>query len=447
MPGTATWDVGTITVPASTGTQAVTGLRGQPLAVFFYGTNWLTEDAAVTTTGVGMFRGMACPQWDSPSTIIQNAAFVIPPGDAYTALPKAITALDTSGGLTDLYTAELLSFDSNGFTLDWGPVASGGYKVVYVALMDTANVGAYEGLSTTLSLGWKAGASMLHGTWNGPVNFSAIQTQQFYGSAAYPGTGAGSSWFSAGLTNYVFPTSTSAQNLLTLSNDAPSTSIANDGNFTGPFLAPQNVLAYPSGGSFTDFVLNTNLGDTPATVVIWDDEDNKTGRVATPAASQGGTVTVSGLPFSPGLVIGYCISDEPPGLHNTGNDALSPRGAIGFSVATPDFQWSALVDGVSSRGAFQSFQRGFTDHVSGTSVHAGTVELTPDGFVLTTEEDDVTAQNWLWHAFGHPFVNRWIPQIFRSQITGARGRNATNFVLLEDGGRIVLEDGSGFLLL
>jgi hypothetical protein len=144
-----------------------------------------------------------------------------------------------------------------------------------------------------------------------------------------------------------------------------------------------------------------------------------------------------------------------------------------MSVVTPDFQWCATVDGKSSQGAFQSFQRGFADRVSGASVHAGTIELTDDGFVMTTEEDDLTPVSTVWHAFGHPQrVLKWIPQIYR-RILGTSAaplvtipvltQTATSsawalqfqvsattfsgFVLLENGDQIIIEDGTGFLLL
>ncbi len=155
---------------------------------------------------------------------------------------------------------------------------------------------------------------------------------------------------------------------------------------------------------------------------------------------------MSGLPFPPGLVLGYSLSDEPPG-----QSSGSARGAVGFSVITPDFQWSALVDGFD-RGAFQSFQRGMSDVVHNTSVHAGTVALTADGFVVTTEEDDVSPQPWNWHAFGHPTKSfLWTPHIYR--VVMFEGAAATvvlpvvGDILLENGNRIELEEGGGVLLL
>lgn len=409
-PPYATWKVGTITVPGSTGDTVITGLGGTPAAVFFFGTNWSTEDSAVTTTGTGIFRGMASPKWDDPGTIVQSAAFTGPAGDQHIMDNIAVIASTTAGTSTNLYGAFLASFDVDGFTLTWFTVATT-YKIVYVALMDVGEVGAFftSGGGANPALGWKAGAMMLHGAWSGPSIGGDDRTQEFYGSAAYPGTGGGSSWYGAGLTAFTFPTAAgSGQYDIGVYNNEPDVLIAHDGNFIGPFFSTQNVVAYPSGGSLTDFYVSTNTTDNSAMVTVWDDEDNQTGRL-TPGEATDDTATVSGLPFAPGLVIGYTISDEP-----TEQGSGSTRGAVGFSVATPDYQWCAIVDGGGTRGSFQSFQRGFADTVSGTTVHAGTIELTDDGFILTTEEDDVAANEWVWHAFGHPErIVMWVPHIYR----------------------------------
>lgn len=446
-PGDATWRVGTITVPSATGDVAVTGLGGTPLAVFFYGTNWLTEDTAVTTTGTGLFRGMAALKYDDPGTILQNSASLVPAGDAHhIANGHCMNQLDTSGGLSFLYTAIFDSFDADGFTVNFDLAASGGYKVVYVALMDVVNCGAYVGANTTLSLGWKAGASLLHGAWGGPDTGFGDRTQEYYGGGAYPGTSGGGSWFGAGHTNFSFPTSTGQQFNVLIQNDAPSTSVAQGGEFIGPSLTTGNVLAYPAGTGLEDFVM-TFTNNNGGMVVIWDDEASQTGRVSTPAVSTGGTVTVSGLPFEPGLVIGYTKSNDPGGQGSF--DGV--HGATGFSVATSDgFQWCAVVDGHGTRGSFQSFQRGFADTVEGTNAHAGTVVLTDDGFVMTTEEDDVSPSDWVWHAFGHPLRRvMWIPQFIRRIRESTGGATPPppppGLLLLEDDGRIELEDGSGFL--
>lgn len=447
MPtGDATWQVGTLTVPGATGSQSITGLGGTPKAVFFYGTNWLTEDTAVTTSGCGLFRGMAAPKWDAPGTLLQHAAAVLPAGDAHVAdTTYAIRMPDTSGVFSNyLYLASVTSLDSDGFTVNWSIVTAGGYKVVYVALMDVSDVGGYIGGSATLSLGWKAGASLLHGAFGAlPGVGGSDRTQEFYGGGAYPGTST-LGWYSAGLTAFTFPTSSGAQYNIGIHNNGPGVLVAHAGSFIGPFLTTQDITMLPTGGGLTNFALNFNDATNGGMLVVWEDEDNETGRL-TPATSQGATNTVSGLPFRPGLVIGYSISDEPQGQSTGG------RGAVGFSVVdSTGFQWTALVDGSGSYGAFQSFQRGVVDVVNGTSVHAGRIVLTADGFVVTTEEDDVSPSSWVWHAFGHPRrLTRWIPHIYRRVFDLGGGTGGVpptaGLILLEDDGKIILEEGDGFL--
>jgi len=451
MPtGDATWQVGVINVPGSTGSVAYTGLGGTPGAVFFYGSNWLTEDTAVTTSGTGLFRGMAALKYDDPGTIIQNACGVLPVSGGYLIDNHAVD-IRTPGALP-LYRADLTSFDADGFTLNW-LVAPGSYKVIYVALMDITNVGAGTTSAGSFndSLGWKAGAMLLHGNWGTLSATDTNRNQQFFGGAAYPGTVGGGSWFGAGLTAFSFPASANQQYNADIYNQAPGTVIAQSGNFIGPSLTTQNVTAIPTGVGLQDLTLTTNLSDNQAVFVAWDDEDSTTEDLV-PGTTTGDTVTVTGLPFEPGLVIGYSIGDEPPGQGSS--DPSGARGALGFSVITPSFQWTALVDDVNSRGSYQSFQRGVVAAASGTSFHASTVTLTDDGFIVETEEDDVAPHRWVWHAFGHPRkAFMWIPHIYRRVMDFGGGSGTTvvgppaEDLLLEDGDSLLLEDGLDTLAL
>lgn len=405
-PTLSTWEAGFLTVPSGTGSQAITGLRKRPKALFFFGVNFLTEDTAVTTTGTSIFRGMAGPKWDAPTTIIQNAACVSPAGDQHSEQDVAILVHTTAGTGANLYGATVTSIDANGFTLNWFTAAAGGYKVVWVALYDVANIGFFRGTGiNTINLDWRAGASMLHGAWAGPVIGGADRTQEYYASGAYPLSGV---MYGAGLTAFTFPTSAGQQYNIGVFNLQPDITITQGGTFVGPFLSVGNVQAYPTGTGFEDFYVDFTAADG-GVVGMWDDYDTITGRL-TPPASVAGSTTVT-LPFEPGLVIGYSISNEP-----TQQGSGSVRGAVGFSVATPDFQWCALIDGFSSRGSYQSFQRGFVDRVDGTSVHAGeiTFPLNEPEFVLTTDVASTSPSTWVWHAFGHPTPEfMWIPHFYR----------------------------------
>lgn len=408
MPtGDVTWKVGVLTVPASPGALSVTGLGDTPDAVFFYGTNWLTEDAVVTGSSRGLFRGLVARQFDAPGTIRQSVGYAAPAGDCHqTSSISCILALDSSGGTTKLFEAALTSLDAGGFTVSFSTAAAGGYKVVYIALMGNgANVaaGITSGGSITAALGWKAETFLVNSVWGGANIAGSNRTQESFGGGAFRG---GTNGKSAGLTANTFPTSASGQYDIGIDNFPTGTSIMRSVTFTGPFLIAANETASPQGVGLLNFRYNTGHSDNVATFVVWDDADSDTGRL-TPPVSNGGQSLVS-LSFDPGLVIGYTVSNEPDG-QGTGS-----RGAIGFSVASQDFQWAAVVDGKPSLSAFQSFQRGFADVVDGSTVHAGTIELLPASFRLTTQEDSVAPKNMLWHAFGHPGKKVvWLPQSYR----------------------------------
>jgi hypothetical protein len=388
---------------------AVTGLGSEPAAVFFFGTNFLTEDTADTSTGLGIFRGMAAPQYNSPSTLLQNALCLHPGGQASLELNYAILILNASLSGAPLYRATV-TIDPDGFTASFDTAAAGGYQVIYAALMDAANVGAYLGTTDqVVPFGFKAGSAVAHGGWQGPVKGSLGITEGFFASAAYPGTSPGD-WQAACINQHVIPAA-GGQFYQSIETNVPDILFAIGLDFAGPFMLTPPVVAFPTGGGLTDLEFSGS-STTGGMIVAWDDEDSRRGGDSTPD-NEDDTVAVTGLPFAPGLLMGYSISNEPSGS----GSGFAP-GAAGLSVVTPDFQWAALVDGWSSSGAFQSFQRGFVDNVDGSQVHAGTIQLTSDGFVMTTEEDDLAPASWAWHAFGHPTPPRRKQQIYRRVIAG-----------------------------
>lgn len=408
--GDATWKVEVLTVPSGTGVVSYSfpGWGGKtPKALFSFATNWLAEDTIDTTAGCGVQRGMCAPKYDAPGTLLQNMAFAAPADNHYEQNHFACV-LNLSGS-TSLWIAEVDSLDPGGFTLDWLQGAAGGYKVVVVALFDVLEVGAYVGTGGTITLGWKAGASLIHGAWAGPVVLGTDRSQEWYGGGAYPGS-TQPGWFGAGLSIFSFPTAPGGgQYNVEVDNLSPHIKVTAGGHFIGPFLTTANITAFPTGGSLFDFAMSFDATFNGGMAVMWSDESSKTGRVSPTPDNAGDTASVV-LPFDPGLVIGYSIGDEPDGQGSGTN-----RGSIGLSVATPDFQWCAMADAHSSRAAFQSFQRGFIDGVNAGAVHAGTVTLDTLGFELQTVEDSmVTPHEWVWHAFGHPGRRPvWVPQFYR----------------------------------
>ncbi len=404
MASYAEWEVGELTVPSSTGAQVISGLRKQPDALLFYGTNWVTKDAVQIGNGYGMFRGMAAPQYNSLGTLLQNAASILetPGGNAHEMANSAIVMCDTAGAAARLYAADVTAIGSTSFSLNWTTAAAGGYKVYWIALSGVDNIGAFIGTQTTVTLGWRAGAALMHGAWAGPAITGNDRTQEFYGGGAYPGV----TFTSAGMTAYTFPTSAFGQFNIGVYNNGPFITVAQDGSFAGPFLQTQNIQMGPTGVGGLDFVINMNDVTNAAMWMAWDDQDSLASR-SVPATASGDSVTVTGLPFKPGLVIFYSISNQPQ-VQGTGG-----IGAAGFGILHEDLQWSAICDGPTT-AAFQSTQRCLSDVVSGSTVHACTGVITDDGFTLTTHQDSVAPASVVWHAFGHPLRGAWIPHYYRA---------------------------------
>jgi hypothetical protein len=218
------------------------------------------------------------------------------------------------------------------------------------------------------------------------------------------------------------------------------------GSFVGPFLSTSNIISTVSG---TDLSFIGD-GGNGGMIVAWDDNDSATGGFSI-GSSVDDTSAVTGLSFPPGLVLGYSASNEAPGQ---GTGAL---GALGFSVITPDFQWSALIEANdpgyttfgTGRGSIQSYTNGIIPAIDDTAYCAATVQLTDDGFVATTTVDDIATGEWVWHAFGHPRTVAWVPHIYR-RVVGYAGRRSPAVPVpveleFEEGGPIELEEGTGFI--
>jgi len=417
-PGRATWKAGVMNVPS--GGSVSVNLGRRPNAVIFYGANWTTEDAVITTSNTAIFRGMVCPNYDDPRTIVQSACSLAPAANGFRqSASRAIFQIDQSGTGALLYSASVALTDT-GFTANFDVGAGGGYKVVYVALFGVRHcLGIVDTFNRNIEFGFKAEASLLHGAWtDGPVDFWPVgdpnRTQCFFGGGGYPSTndltweGHGAGMTCMGFASIPFP-----QHLTEMWNSNPRTVITSGGHSTGPALISSLIHVQPQGEGFLDWGHHGDSQDAGMSMG-WDDDVSGAGYInPMPAAvDDEAEVFVDGarfgeLPFAPGLILSYSISDEPD------EQGVGVRGAAGFGVATKDFQWSALVDGID-RGSYQSFSRGFTDTVSPSGAHAGEIELTETGFkAKTTLASIASANHWLWHAFGHPKRVAWSPSIYR----------------------------------
>ena len=102
---------GSIAVPASTGNVAVTGLGFAPQAVLFFSTNrTANQSGAHTSFGFGAASG---PAAEFSSRMHSCDALATSDSDTNSYNDRCIGTLDNLG---DLYDAELVSLDADGFT-------------------------------------------------------------------------------------------------------------------------------------------------------------------------------------------------------------------------------------------------------------------------------------------------------------------------------------------
>src|SRR4029078_5939852 len=101
--------------------------------------------------------------------LLQSCACVVPAYHAYLQDNYALFVFDPALSGALLYRATV-DLDVDGFTASFDTAASGGYKVVYVALMGVTNASAYRGLldggAFEMDFGFEADASLLHGAYN-----------------------------------------------------------------------------------------------------------------------------------------------------------------------------------------------------------------------------------------------------------------------------------------
>lgn len=127
---------GTVDVPASTGTQAITGLGFQPKAILFFGVNKSADGAAASFEyTLGISTGAA----NNDRSLGGFSEDALTTSDAGSQIENRTTStVEACIYLRDVGTTELLrahidSFDADGFTLDWLTVTSG-IDVHFIAL-------------------------------------------------------------------------------------------------------------------------------------------------------------------------------------------------------------------------------------------------------------------------------------------------------------------------
>jgi hypothetical protein len=134
--------VGVVTVPAGTGSQAVTGVGFQPSAVLMMSNHAATS--VVVNSSHSVFFGMASGSSNRATVSSAHVQGSDPTTCDHDSDTTKLVKLITAGTPTVDLAADLTSFDSDGFTLNWTTVGTGAStdQIAYVAFGDVATPSA-----------------------------------------------------------------------------------------------------------------------------------------------------------------------------------------------------------------------------------------------------------------------------------------------------------------
>lgn len=349
-------------------------------AIIFFGTNFTAVDTIVTSTGTGIFFGMAAPNADNPGIIDQHGIGIVPDGDAWCADNLAIIAPHPDGSGATLFKAEVTSLGDT-VTLNFTQGASGGYRVYYLAIDEFDHAVAFGAGTSglTKSLGWKAYTAVqgsVIGSSLGVGSDNNYHGATWGGGSYFPDNDL--SWTWGWLSAYSFPTSISGQGLSDIGAGSGSDGRIGLGtHFTGPFLTPGAVTGKPVGVDRHDFFYSPDVANY-GHVLVWDGV-SQFKIFSIPGSTPGDqAITTFTQLEAVEAILTFTLSNAPQGLNNNAG------GAAGFCVATEDFQACALVDAMDSRGAYQSNTKGWISFVDASSVRAGTVTFDSNDVILET---------------------------------------------------------------
>jgi len=137
---------GTLTSPASTGSQGYTGVGFQPEALIFFFTR---QTSTGYSTGMATAFGFAAGTSNQQACVSTSSSDNVSPTVAYRnqRIGHTFSVVDPSTAGTDV-SAQLTSFDTDGFTLTY-PSANHQYLIHYIALGGADLTNAYVGVAQT----------------------------------------------------------------------------------------------------------------------------------------------------------------------------------------------------------------------------------------------------------------------------------------------------------
>lgn len=131
---------GSITQPAAPGTQAITGVGFQPSALFVFSGQKTALIDASTTQNYGLSIGVASGASARSVAWVGGVDAADPTVTDRAYATDQLVTLWTPATPTKIGEADLDSFDSDGFTLDWGTANGTQHLLAYLAIGDPGNV-------------------------------------------------------------------------------------------------------------------------------------------------------------------------------------------------------------------------------------------------------------------------------------------------------------------
>lgn len=389
---------GSFASPTATGNQSITGLGFKPKAVIFF-MNKTTTDASVDEIQVGMgFATSSAQRFYVASELDDNVAA----GDSNRRVDNAKCIGIVNNAATVVRSADFVSMDSDGFTINWTTANATQHRVNYIALggLIGAKVGTFN---TTTTTGSKAIAG---------VGFRPDLVFVLYGldSTTLPGTNSTQSRWTFGFANFLKQVGFFTQGSDTLTPQATRRD-QNTSNFykilqnSGTNLEVATFTSMDSDGFTFNIGTASGVNKTFGYLAI-QGVQSKVGTITQPSTT--GNQTVTGCDTNPEMILFIAYGDI---TNSPGGRFYEP--CIGVAIDSSDrrCQSNCANDGVNPTQTTSDSDT--TKCIKNETANAGapTVDSAADfvskkfgEFVVNWTTADATAREIVYLAIGSPNI-------------------------------------------
>ncbi len=377
-------DVGSIDASLSTGNVSYSGVGFQPKAVIFWGTLRTTSGATDDETSTeyrGMTDGLTSGCWT------YSSGTGGPAGTSWSRQAVPIHAINRTG--TVLFSASFVSFDNDGFTLNWGTAAGSGFDIHYMAIggLDIDNV--------------FVGSELITATGSAAITGMGFQPDGLIGFAEQPvsavpssATGAVNFFYSIGMTDGTTQGAIGGRRgngFVTTESRITSNHWLNGGQGSGDKLRVALTTFDSDGFTYDATIVNTNFEVLYLAIKA---DSLKVGNIRLPAGT--GSVAETGVGFQPEGIIAICLPGNWDGstFQTTGN-VVGSQASLGASDASNEVgaYWGWADDVTARDGGYSSSKSIFVEHpeINGNdeqplalpAVKVAVTSLDSDGFTLS----------------------------------------------------------------